>query len=1374
MKKTLMILAAAAAMTTSAANKGSCEAAAVGISVGKSGSVKLTAEYDPDWKEYDPDSGVYYLSVTLSRGASYTLTYSSTADVMVYPRETTEAEFDNDIYEPMAQFEDAGEYNGVGVQYMYSDSWDYEDPSAWKYYIVVSGDVGDTVSIGITSGIVAFATPGTEENPTQLAMADGISSKTYSFVDEAYYFKASLKSGRLYRIRTTGGTAAAPVTLNVDATVDFEQVDDPKYASDTNNAAVIIAPAESGDFTFTASGEGSAFNLVWQSIPTRAITAHPSSQLSASNGYSTNFVPGRLISSYDYADEIIDEHLCSIALAKDECCVFETEGAAVESEMILYDSKGKVLASNMTKGNGSYDLRLGYKAPAAGTYYVGVCEPILGVGDEPTGDEIVLTATKVAATDGEPDEWDATDDTPTGATPLSPLPGTADSDPITDGAAHGPHRLGMTDWADCFQIGVRKGITYVLTAAQTGGETTDLKLKAEVFTLSGTKETKVNGVTGGIDPTDDEVLTFTPTANATYYIRVSVAEGQGLDYPDYTLYAMAYTDAEGEQLGTLTVNTPGAPTATWSLDKESTKYPGGTSLLLSGTHAVKFSSVNGYKASVSTTNVTVVAGAEPTVVEVKYIDTFDPKDDAPAGKTGSVTHAPTALTFKNVETDYAQRTLWDDDPEDNFAITGADGYYYDIALKNVEGDDVVFSITNAELGVMAEDVKNVKQLTMPKTKSKYYLAVKNGAGATTFGGYTLAGKFANVGAIKFASNKASAKENAGSVKLTVNRTAKDGYVRVKYGTVADTAKPGVDYVAQSGVLEWENGDSKAKTIEVKLLPDLVPVYEGNKTFSVQLKALEEDEIGAEEYPATFSVGFDECVVTLTETAKATDTVESAYAKKAPKLATVKTEQVGLESGTFYGVIAEDGSALTNGFPSLASVTLTAPDATAAKPKFAAKVALGGKTYSFAASTGWEEGDEAGTVTKEFQLAQKLNKIDEETGKSVSVTMTNILTVTVATGATGTEGDWLKAVGTAELVMNVPDSNNKGYQEEIVYRGSIYRNNAKIQDYLTAVTNFTGYYTVALAPEAVSASDGIPAGNGYLTLTVDNKGTVKAAGMLADGTTKPSLSVAACALVQDDSSANGYSMRVPLYFAKSPAVFGGEIRLYADESGVVVVDSSEPLVWKNDNAKLTYLGEEGYSIDLDPVGGFYDTVINLQAYYLNYLFEVGTVDISEFPAETAESGFRIVTDVQPNGAEVNLAGDVFSTAKKSLVKNGKLTDLVASVNPCNVQVKLARATGLVTGSFSTWSEKEDGSAQKEIAGIKHNGVLLLSRDAASTLPDEVVSVGFFTKAVNVTDVNETTGKTSKRSWTCSLPFNLISIDQGEIDWWAEDWGENSDD
>ena len=113
-----------------------------------------------------------------------------------------------------------------------------------------------------------------------------------------------------------------------------------------------------------------------------------------------------------------------------------------------------------------------------------------------------------------------------------------------------------------------------------------------------------------------------------------------------------------------------------------------------------------------------------------------------------------------------------------------------------------------------------------------------------------------------------------------------------------------------------------------------------------------------------------------------------------------------------------------------------------------------------------------------------------------------------------------------------------------------------------------------------------------------------------------------------------------------------------------------------------------------------------------------------------------------------------------------------MNPCNVQLKFARATGLVSGSFSLWSALEDGTAQKEIKNVKHNGVLLLSRDGLAPMSDDIISAGFCTKSVKVTDVNDETGKTTTRNWTFSLPFNLVGVDQGEIDWWADDWGEES--
>ena len=1387
MKKVVFCLALAVGVSLSAraATKGSCEGDAVGAK--SSSTVMLVKEWIPA-EDGDPgyyaEGGVFYFAAKLSRGSAYTIWTDSFGDSEVeleaYPADPKSE--DDFGLGPSAGFTDIYEGEHSLRMIMYADEWyiDEDDPSesdpaSWLYYFVLRGDVGTSVTFHFSSGIQV--PQGRAENPQTITPTTGGGTQHSKLqLGDEYYFRTRLTAGRLYNFGTTGGSSNAVLTVSVysedsasgDAGGgDVAIFDDPAYAGVSNDAGFYVIPTATGWYSIVVSGtgdnaEGASFGLNHRLIDERSIANHGAKAIKLDS--TTSFQAGYKSNTFgNHAyDEIIDESLFSFSAAKGERLVAYTTGAQTNLLMRLYDSKGAILAENTSDGYGM-NVRCVFEAATAGTYYVGVCQNIDDeFANKPSYTDVTLHLEAADAVDGSPDEWDAADDVNDGATGLAPLPATSSDKPKDiDVEGHGWHALGKTDWADTFVIGARKGLTYVLSVSLEDPTATANTLKAEVYTLSGKTEKAVAGVTGSINPGATTPLAFSATANAAYYVRLSVAEGKGLDYPNYKVHATAYTKSGGD-LGILTVNTPGAPSATWSIGSESVKYPGGSSVLLNGTQTIKLSTVKGYKASVTTTTVTIKPGTTPTVLDVFYSDTFDPKDDDAKGAT--------SLAFKNVETEYANRTLWKNDPADNFSFAGTDGYYYSLALKNVEGDDVTFSIMNAETGVLAENVTSVSQLALPKTKSKYILTVKNGAGATVFGGYTLSGKFANVGAIKFDKTAASVKENAAAAVVKVKRTAKDGYVRVKYGTVAGTAKPGVDYIAQNGVLEWDNGDNKDKTISIKLIPDLVPVYEGNKTFAIQLKAFDADERVANEYPASI-LGGDTCTITLTETAKPGTTAADAYAKKAPKMATVKTEAVPLETGTFYGVLAEDGSALTNGLPQLASVTFTANDKTPAA--LSAKVALAGKTYTFS-DKGWDDDADVGFRKKTFSLAQKLSRIDEETGKSVAVTVTSTLTISVAAGATATAGDWLKAGGTAELVMNVPDSTGKGYQEDILYRGNIYRGNAKIQDYLTAVTNFTGYYTVALVPEYVSASDGVPAGNGYLTLTIDNKGTAKVAGMLADGTTKLSLSAAACALKTDNLSANGYSMYVPLFFAKSPAVFGGTLRLYADGKGAVVVDSSNALVWNNDNAKLTYSGNEGYRIAVDPVGGWYDTVIKLQAYYLNYLFQVGTADISEFPTEVVASGYQVVTDVGPNGTAVDLSGDVFSVVKRSLLKSGSRYDLVGSINPCNVQVKFARATGLVSGTFSLWSESTDGAKQKEITGLKHFGVLVLSRDAVAPLGDEVVSAGFCTQSVKVTDVNENTGKTSTRNWTFSLPFNLVGIDQGDIDWWADDWGENTAD
>jgi hypothetical protein len=1341
MKKILgvVICSLAAALAFAGASTGNCQSKAVALKASQ--SVTLVNQWDSEWDEYY-DSGVYFYKVTLTKNTPATIWISGgdAADMML----DVYTDFDSDYY---TTFE-TGTTDDGSVQYarLRSDEWDEEDPSKVTFYVEVSGDIGMRADLFFSNSYQSFVPVGSADNPLALTFKENEQSTVQEFVEGDFYIESRLQAGRYYRVRTEGGTAESPFTVDVDQgeDVDFLSFDDPAYSNDLSNASLIFSPSLSGTYTIDLSGGSNEFKFVYQLLKNRTPAEHNPLELSAENGFSAEFVPGRQIASWDYGDDIIDEGLFAIKLAKGDRYVFETSGAVSELKMVLYNSKGEVFAENRTLDGTSQDVRTTLEAPAAGMYYIGVCDYFLEPYETVAGSSVTITATKIENAKGDPDEWDNLDDSNSGAAGLEALPGNEDSIPFADGSVHGPHRLSKSDWFDTFVIAARKGLTYRVGFEYADESVTSaLSLNVSVYTLSGTREIPV--VSDIVDPAEKGFFEITAEANTAYYIRCSVAEGNGLDYPDYNVRAVAYA-SEGADLGILKVNTMGAVGAEWSLDRETVKYPGGSSVLIAGEHTVKFYSVTGFTTPASE-NITVNAGTTPTVLNVYYSDKLDPKDD--------VAKTATSWTLKSTATEQV-RTLWRNDPEDNFTFAAKDGEYYTFKLLNNTGD-AVFSITNAEQGVVVENVTSVDKLALAGVKSKYYLTVKHAnSDEPQDGSYTLSGFFSNVGAIKFAQNAVSAKENAASVKLTINRTAKDGLVRVKYGTVAGTAVPGVDYVAQNGVLEWKNGDNKAKTIEIKLIPDLVAHYEGNKDFSVQLKPFEEDELKDVEYPA--QITSDICVVTLTEVSSAGTTVESTYASKAVKLATVKTENVALETGTFYGVLAEDGFALTNGLPALASVTLTV--STKDPAALSAKVMLAGKTYNFK-GTGWES-DEGSVRKQTLSLVQKV----------ANVTYTNTLTLAVNSGTTTNGVDWLAGVGSAELVMNVPDANNKGAQEDIRYAGSIYRYNDKVQDYLNVVTNFAGYYTVALAPRGVSVADGIPAGNGYITIKIDNKGGAKIAGKLADAKNSVSISAKACGIIADEESANGYSMYIPLYTAKNPMCFGGELRIFADkESGNLVVDSSRTLVYKNDDPKFTYDNYEGFSMDIEPIGGWYDLLINLQTYYLTMQFAVETADVYELPLEAFTAGYNPVGGTQPTGAEVTLQGDAFATAKKSLFKNGNLYDLEGSINPCNVQVKLARATGLVTGSFSVWSESDDGLKQKEVTGFKHFGVLLPVRDSYASLGSEYAVLGYCTKSFNITNENPDTGKTVKHSWNFSAPFNIFGYDYGDIDWWADDWGIN---
>ena len=594
----LVFIAATAALTTFGAAKGSSLKKA--ISLKSSQSATLVEEYDTDEGEYIKDSGVAYYTMTLKRGNAYTVWIEggNAADIDLDVG-THDTYYDDREDEPSAGF-DVDEIDGgaIKVAYLYSDDWDTEedgDPKSGKYQVTLTGTIGATTSLGFTTGIRTFTRVGSSESPKALTMATSLRTYSGKLVDGEYYFRASLKAGRKYRIRTTGGTSKAPLGIDVEgASDDYDPGEDEDTARIVNdyNEALILVPSKSGKYTFIVSGDTSqAFKFQYQMVSPRAASAHPSIPLVESNGYSATFVPGRIANTHSYYDSVIDEQLCRIYLNKGERWAFNTEGAETPIQMIAYNPSGTVLASNASFDGESADTRVVVTATASGVYYVGVCDPSLDVDNPPTNGVPVKIIASNTAGSVPADDFDPVDDVAATANMMTPYPASTNDDSAVTctsekadaaslGAIHGPHRFSAADLHDVFAFPCRKGYTYKLRAAYADeNETSELTLTAKLFYLKSGKESEVD-YTGTITPdppggsTGDD-LTFKATVNAVHYLRVWVSDGKGLDFPAYNLHAIVMNGTN--ELGLVKCNLAGG-VGTWDYNEDTAAYPDGTVL----------------------------------------------------------------------------------------------------------------------------------------------------------------------------------------------------------------------------------------------------------------------------------------------------------------------------------------------------------------------------------------------------------------------------------------------------------------------------------------------------------------------------------------------------------------------------------------------------------------------------------------------------------------------------------------------------------------------------------------------------------------------------------------------------------------------------
>lgn len=495
--------------------------------------------------------------------------------------------------------------------------------------------------------------------------------------------------------------------------------------------------------------------------------------------------------------------------------------------------------------------------------------------------------------------------------------------------------------------------------------------------------------------------------------------------------------------------------------------------------------------------------------------------------------------------------------------------------------------------------------------------------------------------------------------------------------------------------------------------------------------------------------------------------------------TFEVVPAGTSIGSFRGTLVEDGDTFAFDARHLGNLTLSVTSA----GKFTAKVAIGGITHTFT-GTGYDEmlsyDETAEGVTRQLVVTlSNYTKINKKNYKEK-----NVLTLYMGDGPSTNTIALAEAVGRAELVMQVPNAKKTAVTPDILYTATIYRNNGGSAVGNAAMADFAGYYTAALAPEGVSAADGVPVGNGYLLMTVAAANTVKITGVLANGTSVSCSSIGQ--LVGDDlDDPRGCVLKVPVYVGGSAYALGGVVEIATPtnsvgEATLPVVLPAAKLLWVKNAAAVTSRGGTGFAISQAPTGGWYDKVVNLQAYYLNREFAVQAAETGDdLPTAACASGYEFRTESTPQELAMKFTGNAMTVASRKLVKHPTLGlyDFVGdvtttSVNPWSVVLKFTRATGVVTGTFSAWEWKYrtvDGYmypiAQKEIKKLAHKGVMLFSRDDSSDSPLDanVLSAGFFLMPATTS----TKAKVVNATWKASLPFNIVVTDESERSWDEKD-------
>ncbi|MGN0845941.1 MAG: PPC domain-containing protein, partial [Kiritimatiellia bacterium] len=643
-------------LPAAAAVKGSCESAADEVSAkGAKKRIVLVNEYNEQTGAYT-GNGLYVLKMKLARGNSYTVWVEDVPEesgLQIQSVLAADPE-DEDSHAPEADFEEVAVSDTQVRHVLYASDWNLgladpdddkediedakedQDPKNWWYYITIEGDIGESCTLCVQQGI--NLPKGIPENPYQFYPGGSVArtgALKFPTDSSEFCFTVRMLAGRRYLLSTLDGTEELP--LGIESITGGEFAEHPSWYSNEWNMACHFVPEETDLYDFSVitsvSNALAPFRLQYVMLPVRSISKHElAGQLTPGDVVSAK--PGRKNAFGDVCyDEIIDEALYSFKAMKGTRYLLRTTGATTNLLLRVYDSKGNIVVENRGRNDGTFDVLGGLEASVNGVYYVGVCQDLAETA-ELADLTIDLSLEVVTGVEGSPDAWDARDDTSTGASLLSPVVCQSTNElsagvEVVDVKGHGPHRLSAQDWYDTFAIAVRKDVVYCFKVTFPG-EQTHLTLRPRVYSLAALSGSYSPNTAGDINAGTEGYFSFKATANGTYYLQLSVAEGVGLDYPEYILHAAAH-GLDGIELGTLKVNTRGTRDGLWSIDTESVaRYADGAVIQIAGEHTVRFWDIKGFNKP-KVQRVVVTPGSGITEIDGYYSDTSDPKDDAAKG-----------------------------------------------------------------------------------------------------------------------------------------------------------------------------------------------------------------------------------------------------------------------------------------------------------------------------------------------------------------------------------------------------------------------------------------------------------------------------------------------------------------------------------------------------------------------------------------------------------------------------------------------------------------------------------------------------------------------------------------------------------------------